>query len=280
MAPVRRTPRDCRKADVRVCLTARDAVLLRALARFRLARTSDLAVLCFPGVRRDTVAARLRRLFDAGYLDTRVSQRTEENLYVLGPEGRTWLRRAGETPRRAPNGGVDHHLAIVRTWVDIAAAVHRTPGASLNVVRPDWEIHEALGGARLPLLPDALLELGVDAGGQRIDVRVALELDRGTERGTHLPRKLRLYESVRASGTGLLGWQEFGLALVLEGAGKKRRATVEDMLQRTWGGWSVLWSLNDGPEQPLRELLAAVRAPLTESPSREGRRDVLSRDGS
>ena len=63
-----RQPRAQRRKGTEVCLTERDHDLLQALARFRAARTSDLIRLCFGNVRKDTAAARLRRLFDSGYL--------------------------------------------------------------------------------------------------------------------------------------------------------------------------------------------------------------------
>src|SRR5207244_3747196 len=67
----RRIPRDRRRAGVRVVLGQRDEAMLRALARFRIARTDDLTSLFFRDVRRDTAAARLRRLHDAGLLEAR-----------------------------------------------------------------------------------------------------------------------------------------------------------------------------------------------------------------
>jgi hypothetical protein len=67
-SPPRRQLRHRRRRGVAVVLTERDEEVLNALARFRLARTSDLMAYAFAGVRRDTAAVRLRRLFDARYL--------------------------------------------------------------------------------------------------------------------------------------------------------------------------------------------------------------------
>ncbi len=120
-----RQPRDRRRSGVRVRLSERDQVVLDALARFRLARTSDLVCFAFPNTRRDTVACRLRRLFDAGFLDVRSGDRSEENRYVLGPAGRAWVQAHGGQPLRAPRGGVAHHLSIVRAWVDLAIVADR-----------------------------------------------------------------------------------------------------------------------------------------------------------
>jgi hypothetical protein len=66
--PTSRQPRHRRRRGVAVQLTERDETVLHALARFRLARTSDLCGYAFAGVRKDTVAVRLRRLFDSSRL--------------------------------------------------------------------------------------------------------------------------------------------------------------------------------------------------------------------
>jgi hypothetical protein len=86
-----RVPRDCRRTGTKVVLTERDQALLCAVGRFRLVTSADLAVLFFPGRHRDVCADRLRRLFDAGFLEVRAAERAVQNQYSLGPAGRKWI---------------------------------------------------------------------------------------------------------------------------------------------------------------------------------------------
>ena len=137
---MRRQPRNVRKPGVRVRLNQRDEALLAGLARFGIARTGDLVGLVFPGTRSDTAARRLRRLFDAGYLDADFSDRSMENVYRLGPVGRRWVADRGLPETRPPRAGRDHHLATVRTWVDLARFCHEVPGASLTLCLPEWDL--------------------------------------------------------------------------------------------------------------------------------------------
>src|SRR5262245_14878816 len=108
--PVMRIPRDRRRGSKRVVLMERDDVLMPALGRFRIARTSDLVTIAFDGIRRDTAAARLRRLYDAGFLEVVQAERTSENIYALGPLGRRRLTDRGLPTGHAPSGGHQHHL--------------------------------------------------------------------------------------------------------------------------------------------------------------------------
>ncbi len=126
-----RQPRQRRRRGVSVRLQPRDVEMLTALARLRIARTAEIAALCFPGVRKDTVAARLRVLFDAGYLEVTAADRTSPNVYSLGPRGRDLVREAGEQVLPVPRGGLAHHLGIVQTWVGLAAA--RAEGLALEL---------------------------------------------------------------------------------------------------------------------------------------------------
>ncbi|MDM7914509.1 MAG: hypothetical protein QUU85_04475, partial [Candidatus Eisenbacteria bacterium] len=64
-----RQPRDRRRAGCTARLTERDRAVLLAVNRLRLAWTGDVLAFAFGLVRRDTALRRLRRLYDAGYLD-------------------------------------------------------------------------------------------------------------------------------------------------------------------------------------------------------------------
>jgi hypothetical protein len=258
-----------RGADVR--LRRRDEALLTALARFRAARTSDLVLLGFPRTRRDTATARLRRLFDSGYLDVHVGDLAKENVYSLGTAGRRVVENLGTTPASPPSGALDHHLAIVRAWVQLAAAARVVPGFALERVEPDWELRRRLGHAPAAISPDAFIQSRMPSGDGGVSVQFALEVDRRTERGAHLREKVRAYERSRIAGRSVAGWTDFGLAVALENAGPRRTDAVRSLIESGWGGWSILWRLEDGVESALREVAAALGAPLTNSLYSKGR---------
>ena len=259
-----RQSRTARRTGAVIELTARDEALLRALGRFRVARTSQLAALLFAEVRRDTAAGRLRRLYDGGLLDVRSAERSEENLYSLGVKGREWLKERGIAIGAMPRGGLKHHLGIVEAWVGLAVAAHASQSFSLELFRPDWEIREHPEGRDAQLVPDALVQLGERDGGPGA-LRFALEVDRRTERPPELRKKVQLYEALRTGPGGIYGWREMGLVVAIDGAGKRRQEAVEEILQQEWRSWWLLWRegmtagelLNGLPGLPSRGPLAA-----------------------
>jgi len=261
-----RQARDGRRRGIQVVLSPRDKQVLRALARFRIARTSDLVRVAFSGIRADTAARRLRRLFDASYIDVRVGGRAEENMITLGATGRAWLATQGEAVGGIPRGGLAHHLAIVRQWSAIVSAVKTDPRLVLEVVQADWEIREQATGANL--VPDALIQLGVKGRGA---IRLALEVDLGTESLRTLRAKVAAYEEFRTLGHGLFGWQDHGLAVALPSATVVREKAVQRILEDIWSGWWVTWQDEAGLRRAIHALTAAVHPPLTDSPYGKGR---------
>lgn len=261
-----RQARDARRRAVKVVLSTRDERILRALARFRIAKTSDLVRVAFPGIRKDTAAARLRRLFDGGFLNVQVPGQAEENVVSLGAKGRSWLTAHGVIAGNVPRGGLDHHLALVRAWSSIVATVHVEPVLALELFRADWEIREhALGTI---VVPDALVQLGVK---DRAPVRFALEVDLGTESLRTLRVKIAAYEELRTMGHSLFGWREHGLAVALPAAADVRKKGVQRILADTWSGWWVTWQDEAGLRRAIHALADAGRPPLTDSPCSKGR---------
>lgn len=164
---------------VAVRLTDRDRLVLEALGRFRIARTTDLVLTGFRDVHPMTASMRLRRLYDAGFLDVHAGHIGTENVYRLGPNADAW--RVGRIPR----GNLEHHLGVVRAWTTLAAG-SPARGLEVELARPDWELRGEVAGAEL--VPDLFMVLG--------GVGLAVELDCGTEPLSVIARKLDLYGSL------------------------------------------------------------------------------------
>ena len=256
---MKRQSRERRNRAVNVRLTERDALLIEAVNRFRLVRTRDLVAVTFSGVNPMTASLRLRRLFDAGYLDVACGDRSQENTYSLGPLGRRWVESQGVPVGRVPRGRVAHHLAIVRAWSGVAEILQRHAGVILEQTRADWELREEFGEAGLPIVPDLFLVLRV-AGrdGHRQSVALAVEVDLGTETLRVLERKLAVYAELTDRPSGLFGHRDFGLGVVLANPG--RGDAARQMIERRWNGWWLLWTEEDGPRVAVSELVNSIAA--------------------
>jgi protein involved in plasmid replication-relaxation len=266
----RRMSRDRRRAGVRVVLGQRDEALLRALARFRVARTDDLTQLFFRGVRRDTAAARFRRLHDAGFIQARSSRLSEQNIYQLGPEGRSWAEKSGVAAGTSPASPAVHHLAIVRLWAKLAATLAADGALRLARFEPDFELRARFAGSGAAIIPDAAIEI-VDRQGQAPGAEIALEVDLTTERPGALLRKLTAYDPspyFRRSA-------EPYLVVVLVGAGDRRRSSVQSLMDRGWRGEGVVCAESEWPAVLLKHLAP----PLATSPHGKGSANGASAHG-
>jgi hypothetical protein len=245
---------------VAVQLTERDESVLHALARFRLAHTSDLVGYAFAEVRPDTAATRLRRLFDAQFLAVLPPRQGVENVYRLGPAGRQHLAEHGVEAGRVPRGGLDHHLAVVQTWVAVAGL----DGLELERCLPDWEIRERFSPAELHVIPDlfGLVRVGRDLHA------VAVEVDCGTESFAVLGRKLEAYRSLWGQPPGLFGWEWFGIAVACYAP--LRRAPLATALEKAWVVPHVLWVGSESPSSALHKLFEEMKPPLGASPCCKG----------
>jgi len=251
----RRQPRDRRRARAIVQLTPRDNALVRAVARFRAVRSKDLARLFFCDVSRERASQRLRRLFDAGYLSVRFGRLSEPNVYGLGDAGRHWAHDQGLDPAPMPNGDLSHHLALVSLWSRLAARLSRDAHVRLTSFRPDWEVRRSLGQV-LPVIPDALVELSAVGREPRVR-RFALEVDLGSERERIWEQKLLGYAALHTDSPALLGWENFGLAVVLIGAGDRRRRTVAELVGSLWPADHLVLSPEEWPDRLIALTLPA-----------------------
>ncbi len=252
-----RQSRDRRRSGVRVKLSNRDGVLLRSLARFRLARTGDLVNLVFQGARRDTATSRLRRLFDAGYLNVKFRDRSEENIYTLGPRGRAWLKELKIPVGRIPRGDAAHHLAVVHSWVGLAVAAQENRTFTIERALPDWEIREHVDAATAPIIPDLIVKGSVGTeNGDPQHFHIAVEVDLDTEPMSILTGKISTYEIQRTDGD-LFGCRDFGLVIRLAGATSRRRGQVEHLLEERFGSWFIIWRDTDTPAAVLDRITSA-----------------------
>jgi len=258
-----RQKRSERRSGIAIRLTDRDRELVHALGRFRIARTRDLVALYFRGVRRDTAAVRLRRLFDAGFLDIRSRDPSVENLYLLGPRGRKLVVEEGGSAASIPRGSLDHHLAIVSTWVAVASEM--VAGLEIELARADWEIRKDVGGVDVSVVPDLFLVLR----GSVARLAIAVEIDRSTEPLHILRDKVARYVELRESGRGILGWREFGLGVGF--ADPQREELVRHAIESVWSGWCFSWSSELALRDAVREVADALQPPITPSPHGKGR---------
>jgi hypothetical protein len=148
-----------------VKLTDRDHLVLETLERFRLARTSDLILTCFPGINPTTAKLRIRRLFDAGYIQIHSAQIGFENVY--------------RCKAKIPRGSLLHHLAVVRIWAQLTSR-------PLDLCRADWELREEIKHPEI--VPDIFAVIQGKG--------FAIEVDRGTESKTIINRKLAVYRTI------------------------------------------------------------------------------------
>ncbi|MEP7027093.1 MAG: replication-relaxation family protein [Candidatus Eisenbacteria bacterium] len=255
-----RQPRNRRRKGVSVLLTVRDETVLHALGRFRIARTSDLVRYAFAGVRPDTAAVRLRRLFDSSHLAVLPPQRGAENVYRLGPAGIRYLAERGIQVGRVPRGGLTHHLAIVHAWVSVAAIAD----FELERCLPDWELREQFAVGEIHVLPDLLMLVRL---GQALHA-VAIEVDCGSESQGVLNRKIEAYRALWGQPPGLFGYQRFGVAAACYAP--SRRNAVSSALKKAWVVPNVLWLASECPKSALLKLFADLATPLVSSPYRKG----------
>jgi hypothetical protein len=265
-----RQRRDRRRSGVRVELSDRDGLLLRSLARFRLARTGDLVNLVFQGARRDTATSRLRRLFDAGYLNVKFRDRSEENIYTLGPRGRAWLKDQNIPVGRIPRGDNAHHLAVVHSWVGLAVAAQGDKTFTIERALPDWEIRERVDAVAASIIPDLVVKgsIGTENGDPQ-HVHIAVEVDLDTEPMSILAGKIAMYE-IQRTDDGLFGCRDFGLVIRLVGATSRRREGVEQLLGERWGSWSIVWCDTDTPAGVLDRVTRAISGSPYGLPLRQG----------
>jgi DNA-binding Lrp family transcriptional regulator len=209
-SPARR-PRFERAAVAGIKLTPRDLLILRAVHRHRLLRSTHLIALLDASPQ--TTLRRLQLLFHHGYLDRPAAQLdwyaqgSEPLVYALGNRGAAVLAAEGErggaqrweTNRNVSRQFLRHTLAVAEVMVAFEVACHDTEGAQF--IRPEeilagapeatrrlrlpfrWQVEVSEGEKlhQLGVEPDRIFGLSFAAAPeQRRLAYFFLEADRGT----------------------------------------------------------------------------------------------------
>jgi hypothetical protein len=227
-------------------MTARDLDLLAFVRRHRFLTSGHLAAL--DGGNESNVLARLRKLYDYGYLDRPLAQLAtipatgpRPLVYGLTVKGAKLLRDCGhqinanidwsEKTKRAGAVFIDHTLAIANFMVGVELACRNTstidiidehqilndaPAETRSAREPlRWVVDRSAAGTRekLSVVPDGLfgLRFADDTG-----TFYLLEIDRGT---IPIARSVSTHRSItRKLSTYIEGWrtgrhlQQFGLS--------------------------------------------------------------------
>ena len=140
--------------------------------------------------------ARIRQLFDAGYLDITLVASTMPNLISVSSEGLAVLKERFpglanrlKRPGTIRLSGVGHHLHLVDVRTYLAAWCQQSGKTLLQWESGQGALAKALGLGHWRLRPDALAEVE-EADGL---MRIAVEADNGTEVPEVIEKKLERY---------------------------------------------------------------------------------------
>jgi len=265
-SPLRR-PRFERAKVAGMILTPRDLLILRALHRHRLLRSTHLVALSDGS--RQTTLRRLQLLFHHGYLDRPAAQLdwyakgSEPMVYALGNRGAAVLAAEGERggalrwdkDRNVSRQFLRHTLAVAEVMVAFEVACRDTEGVEfiraeeVLAAAPEatrrlrlpfrWQVEVQEGGKlhRLGVEPDRVFGLRfAGAPEQRRCAYFFLEADRGTmpvaRKGldqTSFRRKLLGYRETWRQGLHRrhLGIPNFRVLTVTTGEERRRNLVVE-----------------------------------------------------
>jgi len=197
----------------RVVITERDTELFRAVYQHGVMTRTNVQDYfgwdCVSDVNR-----RLRKFFDAGYLDRRFLPRTfgpTPAVYLIGNEGAKLLvdstKIAANTLNRRryrfknmSDNLLPHELLITDFACLLKSSFRRYPGCELQDWKSDEEVlgkcNNIEGGADIELKPDAYGSYHL----HRTLFNFFLEADLSTEPISRLQKKVELYRSFKGSG--------------------------------------------------------------------------------
>jgi hypothetical protein len=202
-----------RSKSPKVVITERDLELFTAVFRHGVMTRTNIQDYfgwdCVSDVNR-----RLRKLFDAGYLDRRFLPRTfgpTPAVYLIGNEGAKLLVESTKIAantinrrryrfRNMSDNLLPHELLITDFACLLKSTFRRYPGCGLQNWKSDEEIvglcNVIEGGADIELKPDAYGSYNL----HKTLFNFFLEADLGTEPISRLLKKVELYRSFKGSG--------------------------------------------------------------------------------
>jgi hypothetical protein len=172
-------------------LTSRDRKLLHSIAACQVLATGQVHQWHFRNVSLNMAQKRLRKLAEAGYLDSMETKVCTDNLLVLGKEGQRELHEHGwnvELRKEIPKD-LAHHMGVVDTRIAIERGLEDMPGLKLRYFYAYWELGRF--GWSYPIIPDAIFSIR-----NAFTAQAALEFDRKTETLGVLAQKLLQYRTL------------------------------------------------------------------------------------
>src|SRR5713101_1379256 len=172
-------------------LTSRDRKILRTIAACQVLDTSQVHRWHFGNVSLNMAQKRLRKLVEAGYLDSLETKVCTDNLVVLGKEGERQLQQHGwnvELKKDLPKD-LAHHMGVVDMRIAIERGLEHIPGLRLRYFYAYWELGRF--GWSYPIIPDAIFSVR-----NAFTAQAALEFDRKTETLGVFARKLLQYRTL------------------------------------------------------------------------------------
>jgi hypothetical protein len=169
-------------------LTSRDRRILRTIAACQVLDTSQVHRWHFGKVSLNMAQKRLRKLVEAGYLDSLETKVCTDNLVVLGREGQRHLQQHGwnvELKKEIPKD-LAHHMGVVDTRIAIERGLEHMPGLQLRYFYAYWELGRFAWS--YPIIPDAIFSVR-----NAYTAQAALEFDRKTETLGVFAQKLLQY---------------------------------------------------------------------------------------
>src|SRR6266436_7127507 len=169
-------------------LTSRDRKILRTVGACQVLATGQVHRWHFGDVSLNMAQKRLRKLVEAGYLDSLETKVCTDNLLVLGKEGQRQLQQHGwnvELRKEIPKD-LAHHMGVVDTRIAIERGLQYNPGLQLRYFYAYWQLGRF--GWSYPIIPDAIFSVR-----NAYTAQAALEFDRKTETLGVFAQKLLQY---------------------------------------------------------------------------------------
>ncbi len=272
MAPVRRERKRNRPFRLN---QRRDPQIFFALTKMRFLRTRDISKLYFNN--KLTANKRLRRLFDAGYIQAWVQELYADNIYSLHHKGRAFLVQhmgfSGDdvaVPTGIKNVNLNHLFGINSFRISLSIGIKETPGLRLALFRPDWQLQRL----QMPLIPDAIFMIEDTRNGAPRRHYFSLEYDSGTEPLSYwIKKKAGAYLEIRRANYLFYGLEKFTIVVVAPS--KRRIRTLAKAIYQAGGRHEFLFG-EEGAINGETILGETFLSPMDSTPSSQERDDDVS----